>query len=37
MQVRFATPDDVSLIFAFIQKKAEFDRNIGAFGGVLQT
>ena len=37
MNVRSATPDDVSLIFSFIQKKAEFDRNIGAFSGVLQT
>jgi GNAT superfamily N-acetyltransferase len=37
MQVRPATPDDVSLIFSFIHKKAEFDRNIGAFSGVLQT
>lgn len=37
MKVRSATPNDVSLIFSFIQKKAEFDRNIGAFSGVLQT
>ncbi|MEC4817531.1 MAG: GNAT family N-acetyltransferase [Scytonema sp. PMC 1069.18] len=35
MQVRYSTPDDVPLIFSFIQKKAEFDRNIGAFSGVL--
>lgn len=35
MKVRSATPDDVSLIFSFIQKKSEFDRNIGAFSGVL--
>jgi len=37
MKVRAATPDDVSLIFSFIQKKSEFDRNIGAFSGVLQV
>lgn len=37
MKVRSATPDDVSLIFSFIQKKSEFDRNIGTFPGVLQV
>jgi GNAT superfamily N-acetyltransferase len=37
MKVRSATSNDVSLIFSFIQKKAEFDRNIGAFSGVLQA
>lgn len=37
MKVRFAMPDDVSLIFSFIQRKSEFDRNIGAFSGVLQV
>lgn len=37
MLIRTAIPDDVSLIFSFIQKKAEFDRNIGAFSGVLQV
>ncbi|PMB49053.1 GNAT family N-acetyltransferase [Fischerella thermalis CCMEE 5201] len=37
MKVRSATPDDVSLIFSFIQKKSEFDRDIGAFSGVLQV
>ena len=37
MKVRSATQDDVSLIFSFIQKKAEFDRDIGAFSGVLQV
>ncbi|MEA5507330.1 GNAT family N-acetyltransferase [Halotia wernerae UHCC 0503] len=37
MQVRPATVDDVSLIFSFIQKKSEFDRNIGAFSGVLRV
>lgn len=37
MKVRTATPDDVPLIFAFVKKKADFDRNIGAFSGILQT
>lgn len=29
--------EDTSLIFSFIQKKAEFDRHIGAFSGVLRV
>lgn len=37
MDVRFAAPDDVSLIFSFIQKKAAFDRSVGAFAGRLQV
>jgi GNAT superfamily N-acetyltransferase len=37
MKVRSATPNDVSLVFSFIQKKSEFDRNIGAFSGELQV
>jgi GNAT superfamily N-acetyltransferase len=37
MEIRLATAADVSLIFSFIQKKSEFDRNIGAFSGALQT
>lgn len=37
MQVRPATSDDVSLIFSFIQKKADFDRQIGAFSSKLQV
>ncbi len=37
MQIRPATLDDVLLIFSFIQKKSEFDRNIGAFSGVLRV
>jgi GNAT superfamily N-acetyltransferase len=37
IKVRTATSNDVPLIFSFIQKKAEFDRNIGAFFGVLRT
>ncbi|MEH2208768.1 MAG: hypothetical protein V7K53_32650 [Nostoc sp.] len=37
MNVKTATPDDVPLIFSFIQKKAEFDRNLGEFFDVLRT
>jgi GNAT superfamily N-acetyltransferase len=37
MKVRSATVNDIPLIFLFIQKKSEFDRNIGAFSGVLQV
>jgi GNAT superfamily N-acetyltransferase len=36
MKIRSATSDDVSIVLSFIQKKSEFDRNIGAFSGVLQ-
>jgi GNAT superfamily N-acetyltransferase len=37
MEIRPATSDDISLIFSFIQKKSEFDRNIGAFSGQLRV
>ncbi|KAM3110032.1 N-acetyltransferase family protein [Phormidesmis sp. 146-33] len=37
MNVRVATSSDVSLIFAFLKKKVEFDRNIGAFSGHLRS
>jgi hypothetical protein len=37
MNIRSATPNDVPLIFSFIQKKAEFDRDVGAFSGTLQV
>ena len=37
MNIRAATADDILLIFSFIQKKAAFDRDIGAFSGILQT
>lgn len=37
MNIRSASPEDVSLIFAFIQRKSDFDRTIGAFSGVLQV
>lgn len=37
LKVRSARVEDTSLIFASIQKKAEFDRHIGAFSGVLQV
>ena len=35
--IRFATLDDVSLIYRFIQKKAEFDRSVGAYSGTVKT
>jgi GNAT superfamily N-acetyltransferase len=35
MRVRPALVDDVPLIFAFIEKKACFDREIGAYNGTL--
>ena len=35
--IRFATVDDVSLIYQFIKKKAEFDRSVGAYSGTIQT
>lgn len=37
MKVRIANIDDVSLIYSFIQKKSQFDRNIGAFSGELKV
>ncbi len=37
MRVRTATLEDVPLIFSFIQKKAQFDRNMGAFSGALRV
>lgn len=37
MNIRSANFNDVSLVFSFIQKKAEFDRNIGAFSSVLRV
>lgn len=37
IKVRSATPDDVFIIYSFIQKKSEFDRNVGAFSEVLQV
>lgn len=37
MNVRTATSEDIPLIFSFIKKKAEFDRSIGAYSGVLQV
>lgn len=37
MQIRPATPDDIPLIFSFIEKKSAFDRHIGAFAGELQV
>ncbi len=37
VSVRFATVDDVSLVYKFIQQKAEFDRDVGAYSGMIQT
>jgi len=37
MKVRTTTPDYVPLIYSFIQKKSEFDREIGAYSGVIQV
>ncbi|MBW4488349.1 MAG: GNAT family N-acetyltransferase [Trichocoleus desertorum ATA4-8-CV12] len=37
MSIRSANSNDVGLVFSFIKKKAEFDRNIGAFLGELRT
>ncbi|MBD2326893.1 GNAT family N-acetyltransferase [Alkalinema sp. FACHB-956] len=37
MQIRAATSNDIALIFSFIQRKADFDRAIGAFTGTLQV
>ncbi len=34
---RHATQKDVSLILSFLYKKAEFDRTMGAFEGILQA
>jgi hypothetical protein len=37
MKVRIANPDDVSLIFSFIQKKAEFVGGSGAFAPAIAS
>lgn len=37
MKVRSATKDDASLIVSFIQKKAEYGRNTGAFSGMFRV
>ncbi|QYO63498.1 GNAT family N-acetyltransferase [Leptolyngbya sp. 7M] len=37
LTIRSVELADVPLLFAFIQKKAEFDRSLGAFSGQLQT
>lgn len=37
MKVRQANIDDVPLIFSFITKKSEFDREIGAFSGKIKV
>ena len=37
MKLRQANSDDVSLIYQLIQKKAQFDRSVGAYSGTIQT
>jgi GNAT superfamily N-acetyltransferase len=37
IDIRFAAPTEVTLIYDFIHDKAEFDRNIGAYSGKVQT
>ena len=35
--IRDAIPEDISSIFALIQNKAEFDRQMGSFSGILKA
>ena len=37
MQIRPAIPEDVPLLFSLLQRKVNFDREIGAFSGTLQV
>ncbi len=37
IKIRLATFDDISLIYSLIQKKAEFDRSVGAYSGIIKT
>jgi GNAT superfamily N-acetyltransferase len=37
IMIRAAACEDAALIFSFIQKKADFDRGLGAFTGVLHA
>ena len=37
IEIRSANPEDAELIYQFIRDKAEFDRNIGAYSGEIQT
>jgi GNAT superfamily N-acetyltransferase len=37
MRVREATADDAAEVLAFVRAKAQFDRELGAFGGDLGT
>lgn len=37
IQVRLAQPEEATLIYQFIQKKAEFDRKMGAYSEEIQT
>ena len=35
--IRDTVPEDISSIFALIQNKAEFDRQMGSFSGILKA
>ena len=37
MQIRLAKSEEAAIIYQFIQDKAEFDRSVGAYSGVIQT
>ena len=37
INIRTANVDDVSLIYSLIKAKSEFDRDIGAYSGTIQT
>ena len=37
IDIRFGQSKDISQIYKFIQKKAEFDRSVGAYSGKIQT
>ncbi len=37
IKIRSACPNETALIYSFIKLKSEFDRNIGAYSGIIQT
>lgn len=37
IKVRVANSNDIPIIYSFIAKKSEFDRQIGAYSGTIQT
>ncbi|MDY6939892.1 MAG: GNAT family N-acetyltransferase [Cyanobacteriota bacterium] len=37
ISIRDAVPEDISSIFALIREKAEFDRTMGSFSGILKA